>query len=157
MKLTDAQTVAFWAQVSGEPSGCWQWMGKISHKGYGIARVHSGGKKRDVRAHRLAYILVNGPVPADLVVRHIGCRNRACVNPAHLAVGTYADNSADMLVDGTRPMGSRHWAAKITEADAVEIRRRAAAGEPRGILEREFGIAERTVSQIIRRITWRHV
>jgi hypothetical protein len=67
----------FWAKVEKTDS-CWLWTAALS-KGYGIFRV----QPRTVRAHRLAYELLVGPIPDGHDLDHL-CRNRACVNPAHL-------------------------------------------------------------------------
>jgi len=80
-----------------DADGCWEWKrGKSS--GYGRVRV--GGKRGQVyRAHRLAYELVNGPIPDGAVVMH-ACDNPPCINPAHLIVGTQGENIADRDLKG---------------------------------------------------------
>lgn len=57
---------------------CWQWQGKLC-KGYG--RIYAQGVI--VKAHRYSYEQRIGPIAANMVLDH-KCRNRACVNPAHL-------------------------------------------------------------------------
>lgn len=76
-------------------SGCREWQKALNNDGYGLIR--NGAKI--VSAHRLAYELANGPIPAGLLVRHT-CDNRKCVNPDHLLVGTNQDNTRDMLERG---------------------------------------------------------
>lgn len=59
---------------------CWIWRGSIDpNNGYGRFNI----KYKILRAHRLSYELSNGPLPADKVCDHL-CRNRSCVNPAHI-------------------------------------------------------------------------
>lgn len=63
-------------------TGCWVWAGKRRPDGYGVIwdSIESG---RELRAHRVSYERYVGPIPADCEIDHL-CRNRGCVNPAHL-------------------------------------------------------------------------
>lgn len=70
----------FWDRVV-RSDGCWEWEGTHSPSGY--SRVSFQG--RQLQAHRVAYELTLGPVPAGLDLDHL-CRNRGCVNPGHLEV-----------------------------------------------------------------------
>lgn len=63
--------------------GCWEWTGKRTPEGYGVAKVSN----RSVFAHRLSYEAHVGPIPAGLVIDHL-CRNTSCVRPAHLEAVT---------------------------------------------------------------------
>ena len=80
--------------------GCWVWTGNISRNGYGLMSGLRMGKKGKVFAHRVAWAIHNGfkitELPARLSIDHI-CRNRACVNPAHLTLMTVAKNLGNML------------------------------------------------------------
>ena len=69
---------------------CWLWDGSLGRGGHG--RVNIGGKVR--YAHREAYRAFNGSTPSRLIVRHL-CGVAACVRPAHLSLGTAADNARD--------------------------------------------------------------
>jgi hypothetical protein len=68
-------------------SGCAEWVGCRSTRGYG--RVNHEGKVR--QAHRVVYELFRGPIPEGLELDHV-CRNRACVNPAHLEPVSHTEN-----------------------------------------------------------------
>jgi len=68
----------FWNRVDKKENGCWEWTGSKTD-GYGMLKVNGKGRG----AHCVSYELLIGPIPACLELDHL-CRNRACVNPAHL-------------------------------------------------------------------------
>lgn len=74
----------FWSRVD-KTDGCWLWTSTVVWNGYGQFRINN----RRVYAHRFAYEQVVGPVPDGL--DHL-CRNRRCVNPAHLEPVTRQEN-----------------------------------------------------------------
>lgn len=142
----------FWDLVIPEPNtGCWLWMASSNEHGYG--RLLWGTNL--VGAHRLAYELTRGPIPAGLFVCH-RCDNPPCCNPAHLFLGTAKDNGADMAAKGRSARGERSGIAKITDAQARELRRLVACGEPVGSVAARFGLRRATAYLIARGETWRH-
>ncbi len=84
----------FWKYVI-KTEDCWLWIGAKSNHGYGSF----GDGKKVVCAHRFSYELFKGEIPKGLLVCH-SCDNRVCVNPKHLWLGKYKDNTQDMLLKG---------------------------------------------------------
>ncbi len=75
----------FWAKVDRRGSDdCWLWQATRSPIYGAFTR---GGKQ--YRAHRIAYELLVGPIPAGLQLHHT-CGQPICVNPAHLTAVTHA-------------------------------------------------------------------
>lgn len=72
----------FWAKVAiSSEADCWLWTGGKTQDGYGLFKFIRD--QSNWLAHRVAYTLRRGEIPDGLTLDHI-CRNRACVNPAHL-------------------------------------------------------------------------
>lgn len=99
LKVLPAEAKRFWSRVGrGDDGECWLWLGASNRGGYGvfnIPRIRPG----PLAAHRVAYAVAHGRLPAGRVVMHI-CDNPPCVNPTHLRLGTQQENQRDMIAKG---------------------------------------------------------
>lgn len=141
----------FWAKVDKrEPDECWEWQGARQISGYGYLHAGAQAGKRWELAHRLAWFLHAGEEPIDdLVVCH-RCDNPPCCNPAHLFLGTRADNNRDRV-----SKGRSH--SKLTEVDVREVRHLHAEGVSAVDIAADFGISFQTVHAIVSRNSWAHI
>ena len=156
---------AFWARVE-KGDGCWIWLGPRNKQGYGITNTTG---RRGISAHRLAWILENGPIPTSDKV-HTGtmwvlhkCDNPPCVRPDHLFLGTPADNHLDMRSKGRQhaPLcGEDSGQAKITE-QLVRLIREAFVAEPNLTrVAKKFaytGIKKAQIRNIVCGKSWSHL
>lgn len=127
----------FWRRVDKRgPDDCWEWRGGLTDKGYGQI------------GHRASWEIHNGPIPDGLGVLH-RCDNRKCVNPAHLWLGTNADNNADMMRKG------RHRVMrKLSAEQALEI---FVSTDRVHVLARRHGVSAPSIVEIRSGRAWRHV
>lgn len=140
-------------------NGCIIWTGAKSKRGYG--EIQRGmAPHRPIAASIAAYILLKGPITGGLQVLH-KCPNKhnsSCVNPSHLQLGSQKENMADkkaqveggFLEKQVFPKGEMCGAAKITNAQAEEIRTKYATGRyTQWNLAREYGLTQAAVWKII--------
>jgi hypothetical protein len=95
---------SFMAKViwNGDEDECWTWAASLISAGYGHIWIEGAMHY----AHRVAYELFNRPIPDGLVIDHL-CRNRRCVNPAHLEPVTVRENTLRGLVPLTSGASNR--------------------------------------------------
>jgi hypothetical protein len=142
----------FWSKVN-KTDGCWIWTARLDRDGYG--RFHPTATTL-VLCHRLSWKLNNGPIPIGMCVLH-HCDNPACVNPAHLFLGTQADNIDDKVKKGRQSRGENHGRAKITEAQVIEARERHNQGDTFASLSREMGISYHTIWSVVTGRRWKYL
>lgn len=127
----------------GYETKCWVWQRSKNDRGYGKCQSNEG---KLISAHKLFWELENGKLAGDLELDHL-CRNRGCVNPAHLEPVSHAENSR------------RSSAAILTPEAIREIRSRCAI-EPRGIqleLARKYGVTPTTICSVLKGRLWNGV
>ena len=144
----------FWQMVdmSTGQDGCWPWTGPRSGAGYG--RFSYSGRRYP--AHRIAYELLDGHIPAGLLVCH-RCDNPPCYNPAHLFLGTMADNMADMVSKGRQNKGERHHWAVYTEAQMSESLTMYRDGVSWADILARTGVSKCSVYFAARGRSWKHL
>lgn len=179
--------VRFWSKVNcgTNPAGCWPWIARNRPDRYGEFRVDGKSVFAHRYALQLALghsipdgwkschvcdvrncVRNDGPegiyVVAGVEYRRFG----------HLWLGTTRANNADMTEKGRDPTGDRNGSrlhpdrvrrgerinlAKLNETSVIEIRQRAAAGESRVSLAREYGVGRNTIWRVASGRHWRHV
>lgn len=123
--------------VLDSETGCHVWQLYVESNGYG--RVHgrnAAGRKRPLWAHRVEWETVHGPIPEGMQVDHL-CRNRRCVNPAHMELVTSAENT--------------RRAATLTWEVVREIR---ASVESHRTVAHRYGVSRSHISRIRSRKKW---
>ncbi len=139
-----------------ESSGCWIWQAGIHKDGYGNFAPIGG---RSGLAHRSSYRIFRGPIEKDKLVLH-SCNNPPCVNPDHLRLGTDKENALDKIMAGNShniPKGESSHYSKLLEEDIMNIRKKHAEGFSYVSISKNYEVTAETISNIVRRITWKHI
>lgn len=142
----------FWEKVEKPiENGCWVWKAYKDKRGYG---QFWPTRASPVRAHRVAWELANGPIPAGMDVLH-HCDNPSCVYPAHLFLGTQSDNILDCVSKGrfNRPFGEGNWKAKLTASQVKEIRQATELSQRK--LAEKYHVSQWTIKSILHRKSWK--
>lgn len=147
-------------EINSEPdlnSGCWIWSGCSCPQGYGKIPAKTG----HYLAHRASYAAFVGEIPDGLYVCH-RCDTPSCVNPAHLFLGTAADNNWDKSrkgrARGANLKGETNPQAKLSPETVARIR--SSVFTKRGdlaALARDLGVSHNTVTRALRGSSWSHL
>jgi len=143
----------FWAKVA-KSDGCWIWQAQLNNKGYGCfayERIPGKNTSRNMYAHRLSWMLLNGPIPPGMNVLH-RCDTPACVNPDHLFLGSQRENMRDCVTKGRLAINRNK--AKVTEEQVRAIR---ADTRRHHIIAADYGLKRNAVWKIKHRRSWAHV
>lgn len=167
--LTDSQR--FWQKVAIRgPDDCWLWRAAKGKDGTGRFTISHGNDQRFWRAHRFAYFDKVADAPQGAMVIHT-CGVDLCCNPRHLKHGDAKTRMAEVrkrgnLAAGSRsgvtreayarrgeelPTGERAAAAKLTDAQAAEIR---ASNEPLAVLVLRYGVSTTAIKRVRRHETY---
>jgi hypothetical protein len=133
----------FWAKVN-KTDTCWLWTAGTTHSGYGSIRV----KGKALRAHRVAYEMLVGPIPEGAVLMH-SCDTPACCNPAHLSIGSQRENIHDAIEKGRTCHREKHWNYKISPQDIMDIQAAHIGGATGRAIAKHFSVSESLVSKIL--------
>lgn len=136
---------------------CWVWTGSKGRRDYGQLRWYG----RTDKAHRVAWMIQNGPIPGGSVIMH-ECDNPPCVR--HIKLGTQQDNVDDAMSKGRMVtwrergapcrQGEATTGAKLTEADVMDIRTSLLSAPA---LADKYGVFVNTIRSVRRGRTWRHL
>lgn len=146
----------FWRFVD-KSDDCWMWKGNKSKSGYG--RISVGQKTLGyVQAHRLSWeISHKQKIPPGMVVMH-KCDNPSCVNPEHLKIGTYKENTLDMISKGRKRtvfvVGEQNGKSLLTADQAKEIKESSLST---AALARKFFVSPNCVRGVRIGRTWKHI
>jgi hypothetical protein len=130
-------------------SGCWVWMLSTIKGGYG--KITVGGDSK--MAHRAVWEKRRGPIPEGMILCH-RCDVPSCVNPDHMFLGSYAENSADMVSKGRSAKGERVSLAKLDALTVREIRQEVGTYKD---ISQKYDVSPGTIRDIKLGLTWRHV
>lgn len=152
--LTEEQRFMKRVEKKG-PKDCWNWTGaQIKKDWHGEWRSKAG---KIELAHRAAFRMFKCEIPEGMFVLH-KCDNPICVNPQHLFLGTQSDNLKDMWSKGrgkpTPLFGEEHGMSLLTKDAVLDIRSSTESGVA---LARKYGVSPRTICDVRKRRTWKHI
>lgn len=149
----------FWSKVDKRSDGeCWEWQASLDTQGYGnfgLPRNDGTGRYLTQRAHRVAWLLMRGPVERHEFLCH-HCDNRKCVNPSHLFVGDHQSNMDDCVAKGRLGdrRGESNSRAKLGPEDVLAIRQSAL---PLHELATLYGVGRSAVWSARNAKSWAHL
>lgn len=126
----------------------------MKKNGYGVVYDRSVG--HHMLVHRLAWEMVNGPIPEGLEILH-ECDTKICVRISHLRLDTHKNNMQDAWDRNRIPIGEDSKSAKLKSSDVMLMRKLRAEGTKVCDLARQFGVGHPTVIKICNGERWKHL
>ena len=141
----------FWGRIKKVPSGCWLWQGAVNTTGYGMANLTG---RKNIVAHRLAWTLLKGEIPAGMNALH-RCDTPRCCNPDHIFLGTQLENGIDARSKGRTTKGRNLY--HLTPEQVRELRRLKAEGMTYAALSARFGVSKNALCAAVTGRTWGNI
>lgn len=140
------------------PDECWEWQGAFNGNGYGLFTIKRPNHYRTAKAHRLAWEWAADASLLPFAVIMHKCDNPPCVNPNHLELGSYSQNTKDAVSRGRlKPRrGELNQNSILTEPLVFAIREMHERGVTVAAIARTTGFKYQTVWSAIKR-HWRHI
>jgi hypothetical protein len=146
----ESPEVRFWKQVR-KTDKCWVWTGPVHTYG----RIYANGAYW--MSHRFSWFIHNGPIPNGKYVCH-RCDNPPCVRPDHLFLGDALENHQDCVKKNRQVFGERNGRCKLTEAQAIQVKRLYESGDWRQVdLAEKFGVTQIAISLLVRGVNWKYL
>jgi hypothetical protein len=147
----------FWSRVIKKGADyCWIYTGRLDKDGYGT--FFSSLPELNTRSHRFSKSLKLGRRLTDEELVLHTCDNPACVNPAHLYIGTEIQNRSDCVTKKRHAVGEKCHKSKLTDKKVAKIRRLWKTGNYNLCqLGRLFRVHDTTIGNLGKGRTWRHV
>lgn len=135
---------------------CWLYK-SVKNNGYGQFNYKTKhGKWAKLHAHRISYILFNGPIYSGMMVCH-KCDVRNCINPRHLFLGTQEENMNDAKIKGRMPKGEAHYRSILSVGDVKKIKEMLERKIYMHVIAKKFGVSKSTINNIKRKTHWKSI
>jgi hypothetical protein len=146
----------FWSKVNKKSENdCWEWIAGINSTGRGIFFFQG----KAIHAHRMAWILMNGEIPAGAFICH-KCDNGKCVNPKHLFIGDALINNKDCFAKGRHPVlrGENDPKSKLNNEKVLKIVELYKTGKyTQYKLADMFGVSRSAILNVLRGAAWSEI